>query len=608
MAFGPKSSGWNLPGNTFKMYKHLIILFTLFSMHAPASPQGSIHIEQSEYYHYLGDKSIEEYDKLSGFELLDEEVETRFSGLNKIVFGYHPYWGGSNYLNYQWDLLSDLCYFSYEVDPATGDPTSIHGWHTSPAIDSALANDVRVHLCATLFSGHATFFNNPVARETLTNNLIELVVQRGAHGVNLDFEAVPSSQGSNMLEYIAEFSNVFHDSIPEGILSIAMPAVDWSGIYDLFILDQHIDLFMIMGYDYYWNGSSQAGPVDPHYSMTSGYNYSVSRTVSWYQSEEMPLEKMLIGLPYYAREWPTASGIAPSSTTGNGDAHTWSYIRNNASGHYIPENKHTEPNSFGPYYAYNSNGWYQCFVNDDHSFARRYKMVNYRGLAGIGIWALGYDNGYTDLWDIIAENFAQGVQITLYDTLYDSGGPSWNYYNNEDYSISIHGEENESIRLEFTAFDLEIGYDSLWVYDGYYPGGELLGGFTGSSLPPVLYSSDVMSLRFESDHNTTAGGWTALVESFLISVNEKPVLNACMKAYPNPANEIMNFEFRLFDEGSGYNVRMYDMHGRLMTEVPVPGGQNKIRLDVSGFLSGIYLVVLANGQSILAQQKIVVLP
>lgn len=64
---------------------------------------------------------------------------------------------GSAYNNYDWDLLSDLSYFSYEVDAATGNAVSTHGWATANVIDVAKSNGVRVNLCVTLFSNHATF-------------------------------------------------------------------------------------------------------------------------------------------------------------------------------------------------------------------------------------------------------------------------------------------------------------------------------------------------------------------------------------------------------------------------------------------------------------------
>ena len=567
-----------------------LLTLILLVMSQLLTAQVSIHMEEAAKYREAGYLESEGYDLLNNFSLSDAEVEAD-GELQKIVFGYHPYWGGSNYLNYQWDLLSDLCYFSYDVDPETGGPVSFYGWLTTPAIDSAFAHGVRVHLCVTLFSGHSIFFNNPQSRSTLTQNLISLVRQRGAHGVSLDFEAVPASQGPAMLDYIAEFSTVLRDSLPGSLLSIAMPAVDWSGIFDVGTLNQYIDLFMIMGYDYYWNGSSQAGPVDPHYSMTSGYDYSVSRSVSVYQSEGMPMEKMLLGVPYYAREWPTASGIAPSAATGYGTAYTWANVRNNAQGHYSPENKKLEPNSFGPYFAYEEGGWYQCFVNDPASLARRYRLVNRRGMAGIGIWALGYDNGYSDLWEVIAEHLVQAAVVTICDTLYDSGGPAWDYYDNEDYVLSLQGQEGEGLEIIFHEFALETGYDSLWIYDGPLPGGALLGGFSGSDLPPVMQAGNRMSLRFRSDHSTHASGWMALVQTIPLSV-EGLRDETDIRIYPNPSYGLLNIRHYLEEESM---VRLFSMSGIMVFGKEYPPATNHAQLDLSHLPPGVYILTFSCG-------------
>ena len=580
------------------MRKRIVVLLTALMFSLGGIAQTSIHKEQSLNYAAYGELTLEEYDELNGFVKLTGQAEVK-GDLQKIVFGYHPYWGGSNYLNYRWELLSDLSYFSYEVDPETGNAVTYHDWLTSPAVDSAMANGTRVHLCVTLFSGQSIFFNNPLARQTLTANLISLVKQRGAQGVSFDFEAVPASQGESMVAYVAEFNEVFRDSLPNGILSIAMPAVDWSGIFNVQELNNYIDLYMIMGYDYYWNGSTTAGPVDPHYSMTSAYNYSVSRTISYYQSQGMPLEKMLIGVPYYAREWPTASGTAPSATTAYGSAYTWSNIRNNASGNYSNANKHIEPNSFAPYYAYYGGGWHQCFVNDESSLERRYRMVNRRGLAGIGIWALGYDNGYTELWDLIQQNFTQEDQITWWDEIYDSGGPAWDYYDDEEYVLSYHGEEFESMRLGFLEFDLEPGYDSLWIYNGYYPEGELYGGFTGSTLPPVFYATNeynTLSIRFKSDQNTSRAGWKAVIENYPVGIREHAENNS-FTVYPNPA--ILNLNIVSPQTGE---VTVYGLSGNIIHR-----GQKKsekLSIDVSSIPSGIYIITLQSSENS-SQQKFV---
>ena len=308
---------------------------------------------------------------------------------SKRVFGYHPYWGGSAWQNYRWELLSDLCYFSYEVDPATGNALTTRNWETAPVIDTALAHGVRVHLCVTLFSGHATFFGNPQARQTLTGNLISMILSRGAHGINLDFEAVPSSQQQGLTNYITELSQALHAAIPEAELSIAAPAVNWNNTFDLPAITPWLDLVMIMAYDYYWDGSSIAGPVSGLWPLTSSFNYGVNRSLTYYQSAGVPVEKLLLGLPYYGREWPVTANTLPANTTGSGTAIVYRNIRANSSGNYNPANLYWDYRSFNPYYSYFTGQWRQCFFDDVRSLGAKYDLVNRRGAGGIGIWALG---------------------------------------------------------------------------------------------------------------------------------------------------------------------------------------------------------------------------
>jgi hypothetical protein len=255
-------------------------ILLLLSLSGPA--QVSVHREQSLSH--------------AGFaEIQDESrapVKTDDScRLNSMVFGYHPYWVGNVWQNYRWNLLSDLCYFSYEVDPSTGNALSTNSWETNPVIDTALSHGTRVHLCITLFGSHSAFFNNAQARQNLINNTIDLLSQRGASGVNLDFEAVPGSLAEAYNSYIAAFADSLHAALPGTLVSIASPAVDWDGLLDIPLLSEHLDFFMIMGYDYYRNGSSVAGPVSGLYPMTGDYPYSVSRTLAWYLSEGAPCTK-----------------------------------------------------------------------------------------------------------------------------------------------------------------------------------------------------------------------------------------------------------------------------------------------------------------------------
>ena len=48
-----------------------------------------------------------------------------------------------------------------------------------------------------------------------------------------------------------------------------------------------------------------------------------------------------------------------------------------------------------------------------------YDLIKYKNLKGMGIWALGYDRGYNDLWKVIAEKLTN--KDVLYNNCYKKG-------------------------------------------------------------------------------------------------------------------------------------------------------------------------------------------
>lgn len=545
------------------------------------------------YYHSLGVRNTAFYDSLDRFSETAVKPDLSDCMLNRLVFGFHPYWTGSDYLNYQWNLLSDLCYFSYEIDPSTGDPVTIHDWLTDPAIDSAQAHGVRVHLCATLFSGHSTFFNNPSARQNLINNLISLVQARNADGVNMDIEAVPSSVSDSMTVFMHDLSVQLKTVVPNAILSIDLPAVDWGNDFQVDSLSNYLDWFFIMGYDYYWNESTEAGPVSPLYSLTASYNYSLARTISDYEHAGIEPGKFILGIPYYGRRWATASGEIPSRTISSGVALTYANIRNN-NVNYNSENYRWEPNSYSSCYVYNDNSsWKQCFIGLDLDLREKYDLVNYRALAGIGIWALGYDNGYTELWQAISDKFTDCYVPENYDTVFDSGGPAWNYYTFEDYVITIDQGYNDKRYLTFTFFSVENGYDSLWIYAGKDSSAVLLAGLTGYDNPGTFISDEgIFTLRFKSDGMQNAPGWQAVYHDGSMEVPR--IGNSCagLTIYPNPAKKMLEIE--LPAKLDPVAITLTDMAGRILIakNIDLEPDKDELSIDVSELPDGPYILSL----------------
>ncbi|MBL7888452.1 MAG: T9SS type A sorting domain-containing protein [Bacteroidia bacterium] len=476
----------------------------------------SIHQIESEKYAVYQLETDQQWDSLRAFNgetKVRRMKSNRACTLQKRVYGWHPYWNNGLQANYDWAGLTDLCYFSYEVNPANGNAVTTHNWSTATVVTDAQANGVNVTLCATLFgaSNLTTFLGNTTAQQTLITNLINAVQSRNAKGVNIDFEGMGASHKVPFTTFMNNLCTQMHAAIPNSEVSIALYAVDWSGSFDMAALNNYVDLFIIMGYDYYWSGSSNAGPESPLYNFETSYNYTLTKSITYYLKQGASKNKLLLGLPYYGREWSTASASTiPSATTGSTNTVTYKAFKQNANGYY--NNRQWDQNSFSAWFPSTRTGTpWQCFIDDVYSMGKRFDMVNQRGIGGIGIWALGNDDGYNDMWNLIAEKFTDCAVVPCTDTIYDMGGPNRNYYDSENYTFTIAPANANSVTLNFSSFNTELNYDTLWIYNGNSTAAPLIGFYHGTNSPGTVSSTGgSMTIRFKSDNATVSSGWQAI--------------------------------------------------------------------------------------------------
>ncbi len=475
----------------------------------------SIHQSELESHNALGHANANYYEHNQPFDPSTFQQQ-KYNGcsLNKMVYGWHPYWAGSDYLNYEWDLLSHFSFFSYEVNPNNGNALDTHGWSTSAAVDAALASgNTKVTLCVSLFGSTnlTTFLTNATAKQTLITNLINLVQSRGAHGVNIDFEGLPSAQTANFANFMVDLSNQMHAAIPGSEVSSVLYAVDWNNVFDFSVMIPAVDYFVIMGYAYYYQGSSSTGPCDPLYHFGSSYNYTLSKTITNYIKDGCPKDRLVLGLPYYGYQWETTNSNVPGSATASGVAKTYSQVMNNSSGNYSVANHQFDNDSYTDIYVFQSGGvWEQCFIAQEDAFRKRLQHVNNTGIAGIGIWALGYDDGYDDFWWAINDFLTDCKADSCSGIIHDFGGPTKDYYNNEDYTWTIAPPGATAINVNFSMFDVEANFDTLWIYDGQTTGATLIGAYTGTNSPgSFTTSTGAITFRFKSDGATVAPGFNA---------------------------------------------------------------------------------------------------
>ncbi|HID32034.1 MAG TPA: hypothetical protein EYP24_01485 [bacterium (Candidatus Stahlbacteria)] len=351
--------------------------------------------------------------------------------LKKTVFGYYPHWCGEWYQSLRYDLLNHIAYFGVDLH-ADGSLGSV----PNPSILQNLTNlahqeGVGVSITAVNFNRDSieAFLNSAQARRNAINNLISLITRYHLDGVNIDFEFPRSTVRESLVVFMSDLYDAIHNVHPINIVTLATPAVDWWGSFDYQALSQATDGLFIMAYDYYWSGSSYAGPVAPLVSSSLWGPYSDTWTVNDYLTKGAAPEKLILGVPYYGYRWPTVSGDKKSQTTGNGIAFVYATLADSA----LKYGKLWDDYSKTVWYRKYTTNWYQAWFDDSASLYLKYRLVIDSLLGGAGIWALGYDRDRAELWGALLEAFgsnhrdARFISYSIPDTI----------FTNETVSVTI---------------------------------------------------------------------------------------------------------------------------------------------------------------------------
>jgi gliding motility-associated-like protein len=153
-----------------------------------------------------------------------------------------------------------------------------------------------------------------------------------------------------------------------------------------------------------------------------------------------------------------------------------------------------------------------------------------------------------------------GIASTLTQcggTFADPGGNA-NYPNNSNCTQTIcPGTAGQCVTIQFTTFNLESGWDFLYVYNGNSTAAPLIGTYSGTALPAggnitANNASGCLTLRFTSDGVINSPGWLANVICAPCGTPPPPppgptVASDCA----NAVNICTNSSFQIDPNGSG---------------------------------------------------------
>jgi spore germination protein YaaH len=340
--------------------------------------------------------------------------------LRREVYGFLPYWESVAGPKLNYDILSTVAYFGVPME-GTGNFTKggsgWAGWTSSwmtNVINAAHAHGTRVALTAESFAWTSSeraqqvaLLSSPANRLNGAIQIAAAVSQRGADGVNLDFEPIASTEEADYVAFVRTIRAEL-DKIHPGY-EITFCATGSTGYYDVAGLTAGgaADAVFIMGYDFRTGSSGYAGSIDPLTSPRPVYD--LTQVINLWKNRTS-VSKIILGLPYYGIAWSTISN-APNATVlkSSGCAATSVFFAQAALlASTNGRNYDSVEQSAWTSYQLTCNGvatWRELYYDDAQSLGVKYDMINYWNLRGMGIWALGYDAGHPEMPSLVAAKF-----------------------------------------------------------------------------------------------------------------------------------------------------------------------------------------------------------
>jgi glycosyl hydrolase family 18 (putative chitinase) len=306
------------------------------------------------------------------------------------IFGFAPYWNLGAAAGYPLHALTTVAYFGVDV---SGDGTLLRsgaGWdgYQSAAlaalVDRAHAAGAGVVLTAKQFDAATlhSLVDDPGAPARLGHELVDAVRARHMDGVNLDLEGIGGQDRGAFAGFTVAVANALHAANPRWQVTVdtyADSASDTAGYFDVARIAPAVDAFFVMAYNMQGANPSAVAPL-------RGAPSNDSAAVAAYAAAAGP-SKVILGMPFYGVDWPTASGDRAAPASGPSKPVTYAELA--AAGHP----RYWDPVTAAPWTSWQEpeGQWHLAFYEDPQSIAMKAELAGAARLRGVGIWALGMD-------------------------------------------------------------------------------------------------------------------------------------------------------------------------------------------------------------------------
>lgn len=225
------------------------------------------------------------------------------------------------------------------------------------------------------------FLSNKEAQAKYINTIVNRTAELGLDGINIDFENMKGSDRDAYTEFVRDFTEAAHKKGLKISIDLPRGSVSWNHLtaFDHAELAHIVDYIVTMTYDHHYSGSPTPGSV-------AGLDWT-EKGVQEFLSYGIPRDKLIMGIPFYIREWKLDQAGNIVSTRA-----IYSSAVNNIFA--TKDVTRTWDDRFGQYkIEYVEDGHTHVFwLEDENTIKERINIAKKYNLAAISAWRLGQED------------------------------------------------------------------------------------------------------------------------------------------------------------------------------------------------------------------------
>ena len=301
---------------------------------------------------------------------------------------------------------SGLFHHQLYLDGKTGNISNAYGWYHSTMLTDFQRAGGKIY-CSVLLDGARdgeNFFRNGLLQQKFVTNVLTLLRERKAGGINLVFKQVKAEYREDLTSLVGYMKKLLVASDTSYRIFITLPRTDEENTFDLKALDEYTEGFLA-------DFTAEPGTICAPVAMLEGKQRgSMEAFLSHFGSANIPPSKLILLVSYRGTEWLRLN---------NGEFRFFQLLPYKQIRRLFTGPVSYDPDMSGAYNdtVYKSTLLHRAWYEDENTLGKKYDFVLQNKLGGVGTCYLNDDAGYSDLTDELMYKFLRIDTTFLSDSL-----------------------------------------------------------------------------------------------------------------------------------------------------------------------------------------------